>query len=320
MAGAGRLESAAPVRRSTSWFWVPLTHGFWRDEMPVMLTRIDRVQVIVADRNSTAGAYRRLLAAEVAGEDRVHVLGAQRTVLRLGSSEIELLEPDGAGPVADFCSHTKGGLFAAGLATPDIAGLRAHLQRAGVPLAEEAGQIFAAHEALGVPGLQVVISCERDQPAVGLARRLYETTLLVPDFGTAAEKVAMNFALDHTHFVPIRSAEFGYDGVLTLFRPDHLDRIEVVTPYDAAKTMGRFFAKRGPCLYMCYCEADDLTPIRERLREHAPNEWTGPHDPAAPDNLFIHPSALGGMMLGVSRTTFAWTWSGHPERVRAAGT
>jgi hypothetical protein len=34
--------------------------------------------------------------------------------------------------------------------------------------------------------------------------------------------------------------------------------------------------------------------------------------------LFIHPAALGGMMSGISRTTVARTWSGHPERVEAA--
>lgn len=64
----------------------------------------------------------------------------------------------------------------------------------------------------------------------------------------------------------------------------------------------------------------DLVPppaaIRERLLEHAPRDWTGPRGGPRPDNLFIHPRALGGVMLGVSRTTHAWTWSGHPDRVR----
>jgi hypothetical protein len=38
---------------------------------------------------------------------------------------------------------------------------------------------------------------------------------------------------------------------------------------------------------------------------------------AVPDanTLFLHPSALGGPMLGLSRPTQAWQWSGHPERV-----
>jgi hypothetical protein len=33
------------------------------------------------------------------------------------------------------------------------------------------------------------------------------------------------------------------------------------------------------------------------------------------DQLWLHPPSLGGMMLGISRPTMAWRWSGHPERV-----
>jgi hypothetical protein len=279
-----------------------------------MLKRVDRVQAVVADRQATATAYRRLLDAEVVREDRVQLLGAHRTLLRLGSGEVELLEPDGSGVVAEFLSRAKGRLFAAGFATADIAQLRAHLRARRVSPAEEGGQLFLSPPQLGLPGLQTVISPDREQQAAGLVRRLYEVTLLVQDFSSVVKESAAAFALDPTHFVPIRSEEYGYEGMLTLFHPDRLDRIEVITPYDPAKTMGRFFTKRGPSLYMCYCEVDDLALIRDRLREHAPGAWTGP-DNGAPDNIFIHPAALGGMMLGVSRTTFAWTWSGHPERV-----
>jgi hypothetical protein len=245
-----------------------------------MLRRVDRVQAVVADRRATAAAYRRLLDAEVAREDRVRLLGARRAVLRLGCSEVELLEPDGSGVAAEFFSRTKGGLFAAGFATADIAQLRAHLHERRVPVAEERGQLFLSPAQLGLPGLQTVVSTDREPSRAGLVRHLYEVTLLVQDFSSVVQQAAATFALDPTHFVPIRS-----------------------------------FAKRGPAFYMCYCEADDLRPIRERLHEHAPNGWTGPDDSAPPDNIFIHPAVLGGMMLGVSRTTFAWTWSGHPERV-----
>lgn len=77
--------------------------------------------------------------------------------------------------------------------------------------------------------------------------------------------------------------------------------------------MGRFFTKFGPSLYMCYGETDDLPRLRTRLEAAAPGDWTG--GPDNDDGLFVHPKALGGVMLGVSRTRYAWTWSGHPEWV-----
>jgi Glyoxalase/Bleomycin resistance protein/Dioxygenase superfamily len=279
-----------------------------------VLRRVDRVQVVVGDKRATATVFERLLGAEVVREDRVNLLAARRVTLRLGVSEVEVIEPDGAGSAADFLSRTKGGLFAVGLATADVSRLRSHLQARGVSLTEEGGQIFLSPEATGLPGLRAVISPEAERQPAGLVRYLYEATLLVHDFASVVEKAAAGFALEPSQFVPIRSEEFGYEGVLTLFHPDWLDRIEIVTPNDAAKTMGRFFARRRPGFYMCYAEADDLTLIRERLLEYAPDDWTGPRD-AVPTNIFIHPKALGGLMLGVSRTSVAWMWSGHPERV-----
>jgi glyoxalase/bleomycin resistance protein/dioxygenase superfamily protein len=281
-----------------------------------MLTRVDRVQMIVADRKRAATSFFRLLGAELAREDRLRAVDAVRTVLRLGTSEVELLEPDGSGIAADCLRATGGGLFAAGVATQDLAGVRARLRTQGVEFVEEGQQLFVPQAG---PGLRVVVSAEPTGAPVGLARRLYEVTNLVANAAAATAHVAAAFGLDDRHFVPIQSAEFGYAGVLTLFHPEHLDRFEVITPTDPSKTMGRFFAKRGASLYMCYIEADDLREIRTRLLEHAPEDWTGPRSTDRLDNLFIHPRALAGMMMGVSRTTHAWTWSGHPERVIAEG-
>ncbi len=279
-----------------------------------MLTRVDRVQVVVGDRGAVAAAYTRLLDAELVREDHMQTLAARRTVMRLGSSEVEILEPDGAGLTAEFLAQTKGGLFAAGFATTDLPALRAHLWQSGVSIAEESGQLLLSPKGLRVPGLRAVISSAREQPPAGLVQHLYEVTLLVQDYSAVVRQAVATFSLEPAHFVPIGSPQYGYEGTLTLFHPDRLDRIEIVTPNDPVKTMGRFFARRGPCLYMCFAEAGDLRSIRSRLLEHAPKDWTGPHGDAAPDSLFIHPPALGGMMLGVSRTSFAWTWSGHPER------
>lgn len=278
-----------------------------------MLTRVDRLQVTASDRRDVAECYERLLDAEVVREDRIQVLAARRTVLRLGTSEIEVLEPDGVGRVADFMGRFGEGLFAAGFASRDPGALAEHLRRQGRPLVEEGEQLFLSPAGLGLPGLHAVVSPEQERERVGLLRGLYEVTSLVADAAAAALRIARVFGLDSSRFTPIHSDQYGYAGVLTLFHSDALDRIEVITPFDEGKTMGRYFRRKGPRLYMAYAETDDLVAVRQRLAARAAGHWSGAADEA--DNLFVHPAALHGVMLGISRTSHAWTWSGQPERV-----
>jgi len=280
-----------------------------------VLERFDRIQVTTTNRGGLASAFSRLLDAEVSGETRSEALAARRTTLRVGASLVELLEPDGAGRVQAHVAETGGGLFAAGFACRGLAALARHWERSGVDFARDGDALLATGQALGVPGLDVVVADAEPRRAVGLLRGFYEVTHLTPDALRDAKRIAEVFDLDARHFVPIRSEAYGYEGTLTLFDPARLDRVETITPHDRGKTMGRYFRKRGPCFYMGYTECDDTAKVRERLVEHAPDAWTGPRDGPAPDNLFIHPAALGGLMLGISRTTHAWSWSGSPERV-----
>jgi hypothetical protein len=285
-----------------------------------MLAAVDRIQLAVTDRRKAAVPFTRLLDAAFTSEDAIAPLGARRTTLAVGHAAIELLEPDGSGPVADHLATAGPGLFAAGFVADDLDALRHHLISRRTDFAEADGQLFLAPEATGGMGLRCVLSPRRDVPsAPGLITHLYEVTNLVADWEAAAARYTAVFDLAPERFCPIESPEYGYRGTLTMFDPrDRLDRIEVITPFDLAKTMGRFMTKRGPSLYMCFAEAPDLAVIRDRLQAHAPNEWTGSTHAAVPDTLFIHPKALAGLMMGVSRTSVGWTWSGHPERVRPA--
>jgi hypothetical protein len=63
---------------------------------------------------------------------------------------------------------------------------------------------------------------------------------------------------------------------------------------------------------MCFAESGDLPAVEARARQ-----LDAPCTPVGDHTLFLHPKALGGVMLGLSRRTYAWTWSGHPERVEA---
>jgi hypothetical protein len=278
--------------------------------------RIDRIQLAVTNRAEAGERFRRLLGAETVAEDAVAPLAARRTTLALGSSELELLEPDGTGPVATHIRECGPGLFAAGLATSAVGELRARLITRTLSFAEAGEQLLLPPAATGDRGFRCVVSPLRERPTVGLASHLYEVTNLVADWANASACYTEILGLVAERFCPIESATFGYRGVLTMFDPaTRLDRIECITPYDATKTMGRFMARRGPSLYMGFIEAPDLRPIIARAEEHAPRDWSAAPGGAPTDTLFLHPNALSGLLLGVSRTSVGWNWSGHPERV-----
>jgi hypothetical protein len=283
-----------------------------------MITRIDRIVLAVPDRRAAALCWQRLFDAEMVREDRVPSLAAQRSVLRVGESEVELIEPHGIGLTAQFISRFRTPIFAAGFAVRDLAEAQANLDARAIHHVREGNQVLLSGEWVGVPALRVVLTQDEKRQSAGLLSRIYEATLLYQHHHRAARQLATVFEMNPKNFAPIRSEPYGYEGTLAFLDPDRLDRIEVITPFDRSKTMGRFFARQGPSLYMFYAEARDTAALRERLLERAPSAWTGERAGAAPDNLFVHPKALCGALLGVSRESVAWTWSGHPDRVRPA--
>jgi hypothetical protein len=283
-----------------------------------VLTRFDRVQIVVADRSVVARQWGTLLDAEISGEDAVAALGARRTTLAVGASEVELLEPDGSGLVSEFMRTRRGlGPFGVGFQAPDVGAVSANLAARGIDFEADGQRLRVEGKALGLPELRLTIGPAESRERVGLMQRLYEVTYLVGDPAERCARFADVFGLDAEVFCPIDSENFGYRGALTLLHPDDLDRIEIIHPHDRTKTMGRFFDRKGDSLYMCYGETDRSTEVRDRALEHAPQGFTGPQEGDRPDNLFLHHTALGGLMMGVSRTTFAWSWSGRPERIEA---
>lgn len=279
-----------------------------------MLTHVDRMQLAVRSRAEAEATFGDLLGATKVREDESRLLNAARSVMQAGASEFELLEPKGEGPVQAHLERWGEGLLSAGFASDRLSALCERLSDRGVAWREEGGQVHI--EADQTPGLRMVISERRERSPVGLITWLYEVTNIVDDHRAAARFYAETFDLDPARFSPIASEQYGYTGQLLLFDPPaRLDRIELSQITDPAKAMGRFAAKRGQSLYMCYVETDDVSAIAARL------EARGARYAGRPDNedgLFIHPSALHGTLLGVSRTNLAWRWSGRPELARAA--
>ena len=208
-------------------------------------------------------------------------------------------------------------MFAAGASCADIDQLQKSLNVDNI--VNEGGQLFIDGEDIGIKGLRVVVSKHEERSQVGDIDFLYEATLLAQNSGDETARFAEVFSLDAQEFVEIDSPNFGYSGTLTLFRKDLLHRFEVITPLVPGNTMGRFFTRTGPCLYMAYAETSDILTIEERVKERGegitldrPDDRS---DRLPADGLWLHPKTLGGVMLGLSRPTMAWRWSGHPERV-----
>ncbi len=208
-------------------------------------------------------------------------------------------------------------MFGAGFSTKDVGALAKRLDAKGVRYVEEGGQLFIGPDQ--TPGLRMVISEERERPMVGLIRYLYEATNLINDHKAAADFYADAFGLDASKFVPIKSTDYGYEGQLTMFNPpERLDRIELSQITDPYRPMGRFMMRRGgECLYMCYVEAESVDPIAKRMDERNLRYARGGENSHNPDNMFLHPSAMHGVLIGCSRTNAAWVWSGRPELYRA---
>lgn len=286
-----------------------------------MLERIDRIQLAVPNHAEAVRGWVELLGAEASGEDHLACLAARRWTYRIGDGAVEFLEPDGTGAVADAVRRRGGHLFAAGVSTPDFERLHRRLRADGIDAAYECGQLHIDPSFTGGHGLRLVVSRQASQPPVGSIDGFYEVTNLVHDAAAAVTRLAQMFGLDPTAFVPIDSSHYGYDGTLTLFRAGHLDRIEMITPRNPANTMGRFFGRVGESLYMAFAEAHDLGAIAARAQQLGAGHTVEPATKSGsgePHTLFLHPPALGGMMLGISRRTVAWRWSGSPERVVVA--
>ncbi|MGB9382053.1 hypothetical protein [Candidatus Binatus sp.] len=282
-----------------------------------MLKRVDRVQIAVADSSAGEKVVAEVFGGELVRRDKSAPLSAKRSTMQAGSSLIELLEPDGAGAVQDFVAKWSGGLFGAGFSVDDLGAAAHHFTKSGVNFDQSAGQLYL--DAAATYGMRTVISQHHERAPVGAIRWIYEVTNVVADWKAAADRYARIFGLDASKFSAIESKNFGYTGTLTLFDPPaRLDRIEIAQITDPNLAMGRFHQRRGDSLYMFFVETDDAGALEQRLQARGSRFAAHTRDAAGLAELFIHPSAFLGVLIGVSRTEHAWTWSGDPERAKRA--
>jgi hypothetical protein len=281
-----------------------------------MMDRVDRVQVVVKSAETAAVTFNTLLGTEIVGQKPSQYLNAKRTILGFGESEIELCEPDGAGRAADFLAARGEGLMTAGLSCARPGHLVSRLQALNFAAIEDGDQFYMpGSEHYGIP---FVISETQARNRVGPVSFLFEfTNTLVSDWRHVAAHYAGIFGLHPRRFSRLKSDLFGYDGTLTMFDPpNRLDRIELSQVFKPDVPMARFVDRHGDSLYMCSCETHDIENLVGRFL-HAGVRWTprGKNKEDERDGFWTHPADLHGLLMGVSRTTVPWGFSGRPEFV-----
>ena len=282
-----------------------------------MLKRVDRVQIAVPNLDAAEKVVSNVMGAEALRRDEVAPLRARRATMQAGASLIELLQPDGAGPVRDFVDKWGQGLFGAGFSVEDLDKAEHHLKTQGAKFETSAGQLYL--DPAVTFGMRVVISAKHERAPVGLIKWIYEVTNVVRDWRAAADRYAKLFALDASKFVPIESKDFGYTGTLTMYdSPARLDRIEIAEITKPDLAMGRFHARRGDSLYMFFVETEDVSAIAKRIEATGARASVWRQDEAGAAEMFIHPNQFLGVLVGVSRTEVAWTWSGDLARAQRA--
>src|SRR5258708_11663712 len=173
-----------------------------------MLKRVDRIQIAVANSKAAEEVVEEVFGGELVRRDEAAPLAAKRSTMQAGSSLIELLEPDGAGPVQDFVSKWGSGLFGAGFSADDPDAAAHHLTKCGINFDQSAGQLYLDSGATF--GMRTVISQHHERAPLRAINWIYEVTNVVADWKAASEHDSIVFVLNAAKLSQIQSKQIAY--------------------------------------------------------------------------------------------------------------
>ena len=282
-----------------------------------MLDYVDRILVAVRSLDDAERNYSNILAASKIEDFESSWMNARVRRMALGSTQVELCQPLGEGVVQAHLDQWGEGLMFGGVSTSDLDAFEAQLAKGKVQFNKSDGRLYL--EPADLHGLPLVVSStQKHLRGDGPIEFLYELTMVLRSpWEDVAARYSEGLGLQPERNVGITFERFGYVGTLMMFDADRLDRIELSEAHDPAFAMGRFSAKRGDAFYMCYVQTDDLADVIARLEKNGQRYTRRTQTPTERDGLWIHPSALNGVLMGVSRHSLAWQWSGRPDRVQA---
>ncbi len=279
-----------------------------------MLERTDRIALAVKECAPAIDTFAHIFDTKVVDDRPDAEAGARRVTLQWGHDQLELFEPIGPGPVADFLEQGRRGLFLGGFSLADPATLAAHLVSQGVRVHDQGGERFVVFPA-DLGGLGVVLTKRIERERVGLNGKIWQITYAVTNLREAVGTYNRLFRIGDMFTNFYVSDRYGYDGAITWFDARDrglLDSLEYLEPTDPNAAVARFVRKCGSGIYMASIESDDIEEIRRRVTSTGPG-WDGS------DNFggFIHPLRLHGLLLGL--TTFERWNAQRPLPGRSGG-
>jgi hypothetical protein len=261
-----------------------------------MLERADRLALAVEDASEATESFRALFDCEVVGDARDADAGARRVTLQWGRDQLELFEPTGPGPVADFLKAGRRGLLAGGFSLADPAELAGRLERAGVRVHEQAEDRFVVFPE-DLRGTGVILSRRVERPRVGLCDKIWQITYAVDALDEPLDAYSKLFGLGECFTNRYEHPGYGYVGAITWFDARDgglLDSLEYLEPTDPSKAVARFVRRCGNGIYMASIESDDIPEIMRRVTSTG-SGWDG-----TDFGGFIHPRRLHGLLLGLT--------------------
>lgn len=152
-----------------------------------LLERTDRIALAVKEATPAIETYARIFDTQVVDNRHDRQAGARRVTLQWGRDQLELFEPAGPGPAADFIDRGRRGLFLGGFSLADPAALAAHLEHEGVRVLDQGGDRFVVFPQ-DRDGTGVILSKRVERERVGLNDKIWQITYAVTDRASSIAK------------------------------------------------------------------------------------------------------------------------------------
>ena len=260
-----------------------------------MLERTDRLALAVPDVDAAISTYARIFDCTVVDDRRDVEAGARRVTLQWGQDQLELLEPQGPGPVLDFLQRERSGIFAGGFSLADPAALANRLEDKGIKVHQQEADRFIVFPD-DFHGIGIILSRRVDRDRVGLSDKIWQITYAGPGLTQELDRCTDLFDLATRFTNQYTSEQFGYDGAITWFDARDgglLDSLEYLEPTDPHKAVARFVKRNGSGIYMASIETDEVEQIKARIERAGPG-WSGTEFGG-----FIHPRRLHGLLIAL---------------------